>query len=530
MKFNHNISKNMVKIAAFTLLFFSMAKAQNEVDAYRFSGMQLYGTARAMGMGGAFSAVGADFSATSLNPAGLGVYRRSELEFTPSFRSARTESEMLNASQEESRVNLGISNLGYVYYGERQAFNTDSRRTESKTSGFKSFGLGIGYNQIANFSRNTDVTGFNAQSSITDYFAAQANGTNVNDLYDQRSYAAMAFDAYMIDTASGSLTDYFGAAQGGQINQRYRAAETGRINEWNIAFGGNYNDKVYFGAALGIQNLKYNQTLDFVETDDNNVHNTWAGDSIPFEYLILTDQYSTRGSGFNFKVGMIFRPVDFIRIGISAQTPTALTLRDEYNSSITGKVDTDSGELGNDPLTGSYSYKLRTPYKVTGGIMALIKKAGFISADVELTDYTNSKFRSTVGLANPGYYSFADENSAITNSFATAVNYRVGGEARIGMMRLRAGYANYGSVLGSFLLRKTDFETGNQQNYSGKKQYLTAGFGYKSESFYLDFAFVNGLSQDNITTYSYYAASGVAPELHRKNHSNNFILTTGFTF
>ena len=42
-----------------------------------------FGTARVMGMGGAFTSLGADLSSMSINPAGLGMYRRNEFSLTP---------------------------------------------------------------------------------------------------------------------------------------------------------------------------------------------------------------------------------------------------------------------------------------------------------------------------------------------------------------------------------------------------------------------------------------------------------------
>ncbi|MFA6798620.1 MAG: hypothetical protein WCR39_04935, partial [Bacteroidales bacterium] len=50
--------------------------AQNEQDALRYSFIQTGGTTRSISMGGAFGAVGGDFSSLSINPAGLGIYRK----------------------------------------------------------------------------------------------------------------------------------------------------------------------------------------------------------------------------------------------------------------------------------------------------------------------------------------------------------------------------------------------------------------------------------------------------------------------
>ena len=53
--------------------------AQGEMDAYKFSQYVLSGTARYLGMGGAFGALGGDISAMGGNPAGLGIYRAQRL-------------------------------------------------------------------------------------------------------------------------------------------------------------------------------------------------------------------------------------------------------------------------------------------------------------------------------------------------------------------------------------------------------------------------------------------------------------------
>ena len=50
-------------------------QAQTELDALRFSQTTITGTARSLGLAGATSAMGADLSAATLNPAGLGFYR-----------------------------------------------------------------------------------------------------------------------------------------------------------------------------------------------------------------------------------------------------------------------------------------------------------------------------------------------------------------------------------------------------------------------------------------------------------------------
>ena len=56
--------------------------AQSAVDAYQLAQPDLNGTARFSAMAGAFGALGGDLSTLNQNPAGIGVYRSSEIGFT----------------------------------------------------------------------------------------------------------------------------------------------------------------------------------------------------------------------------------------------------------------------------------------------------------------------------------------------------------------------------------------------------------------------------------------------------------------
>ena len=55
------------------------------IDALRFSQTYAGGTAMNLALGGANTALGAELTSISGNPAGLGLYNRSEFAFTPGF-------------------------------------------------------------------------------------------------------------------------------------------------------------------------------------------------------------------------------------------------------------------------------------------------------------------------------------------------------------------------------------------------------------------------------------------------------------
>ena len=59
---------------SFALLVCTHMNAQNLADVQRFSQTPLNGSARFTAMGGAFGAVGGDFSALEINPAGSAIF------------------------------------------------------------------------------------------------------------------------------------------------------------------------------------------------------------------------------------------------------------------------------------------------------------------------------------------------------------------------------------------------------------------------------------------------------------------------
>ena len=91
--------------------------------------------------------------------------------------------------------------------------------------------------------------------------------------------------------------------------------QRGGLSEFDIALSGNYNNKFYIGGTLGFPMVDYHEESSYSETD--------ISDTIGyFKSFTLNEKLHTSGSGFNFKLGMIFRPVDWMRIGTAVHTPT----------------------------------------------------------------------------------------------------------------------------------------------------------------------------------------------------------------
>ena len=524
--------KSLVLLAAIVGVWSSI-KAQNEADALRYSTMVSLGTARTAGLAGAVSSLGADFGAASLNPAGFGLYNRNEVQLTMGFSVVSANTDYLGENAQAASVPFVLPSLSYVFTKPRWDI-IDGKKVPAQT-GVRSFSLAFGLNQVAGFRKETQVSAYNSQNSITQFFADQAKGQSAADLAFTNSYAGLAYAAGLIwaDT-SGPNVQWLPAVKGGNVQQTIITEEKGYINDWNVAGGVNIQDFVYVGAALGITDLKYSYSYFHQEDDINNIHQFDVADSTSFSNLEFNDVFRTKGTGIHGKFGLIIRPHDLIRIGLSFRTPTLLSLTDDYLALLTATFDNDANIYGlseDDNPQGRFSYRLTTPYKATAGLTILLKKWGFVTGDFEITDYSTARLlRSNSATGGGNIVSFSSENQAIKDNFRFAFNYRAAAEFRISFLRLRGGYAHYGAPVRNELLQYVDYTTGKFQQLNGSTRLITGGIGIKLKSFYLDLAYIYETSKSRKLLYTIDNASSVEPEIITQKTSNSILLTTGFTF
>jgi len=519
-------------VAAFSTL---SLYAQNESDALRYSQTAPAGTARTLGMGGAFSAVGGDMAAGASNPAGLGVFRRSVFQYSPNFRMANTTSDYLGNSGTGNTSGVGMSSWGF-------AFNTCSN---GKKRALRSLTIGIGQNQLANYQRDVNASGYNTQSSITDFFANQANSSGIAD---QNTLAYAAYNTYLINpVADQGGGRYFGAVQNGNdptrtlpngdphvrgTQQNIAQYEKGRNNEWFFGAGANISDILFVGATVGMQSLSYGRTFDYSEKDINNTHNYYV-DSVsnsggyPLEFnfnsMTYNETLSATGTGVNMKVGAILMPAKFFRIGASIQTPTMFSMNEKYSYQLTNDASSYSGSLGtlDTTISGVYDYRLTAPYKATLGAMLLFGKLGFLSADVEMTDYSTASFKS-----NYNDQPFVTANKNIQNLFQPVTNYRLGAEVRFDQLRLRAGYAQYGTpftATGNTYLQAD----GSKPVLNTASQFITGGIGMKTDKFFLDMAYVQRVQNDKFRPYAL-SDTQFSPTIVNATQRSTVTMTIGF--
>ena len=111
------MKKHLLLISTLALSVFSaFAQTQTIYDALIASGNELNGTARFMSVGGAMGALGGDASTIFYNPAGIGIYRSSELSVSANIHWNNTSLINNNSSfnSYDTKTYIDLQNVAYV--------------------------------------------------------------------------------------------------------------------------------------------------------------------------------------------------------------------------------------------------------------------------------------------------------------------------------------------------------------------------------------------------------------------------------
>jgi long-subunit fatty acid transport protein len=435
------------------------AIAQDFEDAHRFSDMKLEGSARFTGMGGAFGAIGADLTSIHINPAGMARYTKNDFGITLGNNSWRTDATFKGTGTSDVRNNFAMPSLGLVFTGP-----TD----EKSPSLWKSAQFGVTFNRTNNFNQNTYINGIH-ENSLSYYFAGQAAGTHPDDLGIYHPFGAyLAYQTYVIDPTDSLGTSYTSqAVYGDGFEHQKTINRRGSMYETAISFSGNYDDKFYLGASLVFPGLRFEEMAAHREIMQD--------ENLSLKEFTYFENLTIRGSGFGARIGAILLPTEFLRLGLSYQTPFTYNMRDNWSASMKSEFDTVAWTM--ESLPGTYNYRLRTPGRVTASAALVLNRRGMISVDYEFSDYSRAKFlRNNLDL---NAYNFNQENQNITRFLRPVNNLRIGGELRVTQeLYLRGGFG----------LTTPGFSEDIVERYTPRYTY-SGGIGYRNKDFYADLGY-----------------------------------------
>lgn len=473
------------------------------------------GSARVQSLGGSQTAIGGDYSSAISNPAGLGMYNRGEFTFSLGFNDNKSTSSYFDSRDEDSRAVFNVPGFSYIWH------------FPNRDEGFIGGSLAFSFSRVNDFNRQAIYSGSNGNKSIIDYFIEQSNGFTTDQFmeggYHYNSPTGLGYHNYLIGPLSAENPNapddiYFTYAPLPEDQtEMEEILVKGAANQWSFSYGGNVNDKFFFGAGLGVTSLRYESRKDYTEMYD--------ADTLSVQMMHLTEKLSIRGTGVNATLGVIVRPVNSFQIGVSYTTPTVYGLSETWEAAMGTRWDPEFiypspdggvrlGDNLNDPITSDIitsDYRLTVPSKLRGGV-TYITPFGFITGDVEYTNPSKLRYKSNIGGL-----SFEEDNDEIREIYRPIVNYRIGAEFRRNIWRVRAGYN---------LLTNAFDERLNADNSVSS---ITGGVGIRTKTFYVDLGVIHGKSQPY--PYRPYAfADGSGPVAEFTDRTLRGVLTVGFTF
>ena len=441
-------------LASTLLLGVSVARAQAPTDAYRNSMREIHGTARAQAMSNAVGALGADPTAVSINPAGIGLYRSSEVTLGFDFGHVKSSTNWQDKEGTDMSKWVGnLDHLSIIFPVTNPYLASSDWRVV----------LGASMSSLYDYDRDYEMRSVNPEYSLSEYIANKATliGAPYNTLRNMSSspyfLGTMAYNGGFIETRPGYDDVYvpstyaainpFAPDKYAESNVTYLKPDAGRLNVsekgarkmYDFTIGGNWADKVYFGATLRTTSSTYARSSVYREdfhytykpnyNVENQVYYTELGNS-------LTVAGGTVGASF----GLMAAVGDFGRIGISYNTPQFGRYNEVFSTTIqwyNNNRTNGKGELeplytnGTDDMTNTYNLML--PGDLTASAMVFLGGYGMVTYDFNWRDLGSARLQGS---------DFQDANQFLKEDYGSQMTHRVGLEIRpVSGFYLRAGYS-----------------------------------------------------------------------------------------
>lgn len=505
--------------------------SQSEVEALRFSRGELYGTARSMAMGGAFGALGGDMTGVSINPAGIGVYRSSEVAAT--FGLQGTNSNV--GDIKKSITDFNVHNFGFVGYFPMR----------NETMPLINFGFS--HNRRNNLNKRIGAAGYGV-NSMMDYISYESYGVDRESLIMGKDLpdpfltpnwlTVMGFNSWLIHGEKDSSGNYAYSptdTRGDKPFQEIITHERGYVDNYDLTVGTTINEVLNIGVSLSLADIYHYMDTEFLEDFVDSSDRVNGG-------YTLGNNVVSKGSGVGAKLGVIYRPIHELRIGVAYHSPVFYSMSESYDAYLAddmGYYVSDSEYKSGTTSSARFAnyYDLRTPSKWVISAASVLGNNFIFSADYELTDYRNMKL-SVPGNSSNTFYDY--DNDFITQDFKLSSTLRLGAEYRFNQrLSARLGYAWIQNPYNNdFKSDGNSLVAGSKTIYrmEGDSNYFTGGLGYRfTRAFYMDFAMVYQTQKDELYPFpNIYDNSGElvidgAP-FELKNNSVRGVLTLGYKF
>jgi len=468
----------------FSIILIAGVQAQGFEDAWRYGNNQVQGSARFIGMSGAFSSLGGDMSAVNLNPAGATTFTTNRFSGTMSLFNNSNTADYFNNKHTSDYISfddrlLNIDQLGGVFV------------YESDVEDWNKLAVGFNYNKEADYFNQMSIRGINANgNSVANYFVNQANGFALDDLevhsgetiddayewlgenmgYDAQQ-GFLAYQSYLanpVDDTDPNNTAYNSAATYNTVAHQNTIYTRGKKSNFDISIAGTYHKKLQLGFALSFKSINY--------TESNSITEQGYAATSDLQNLKLKNTMRVEGSGVGLKLGAIYKPIKSVRLSIAYHSPEWLNIEENMKQSLTTSF--DNGDVVNitPGIENAFApYKIITPSKTILGASAVIKKKALLSVDYSYQNFANIHFKEKDPEADTTF--FDNVNDDIKNNMQAVRRLNIGGEYKLDKLSLRAGT----------FMASSPYKTGDTFSEKG----YSAGLGVIFGDYTLDLAYMH---------------------------------------
>ncbi len=427
-------------------IVFNYTSAQNFNNALRLSEPGFNSSARALGMGNAYTSLSNDFSGTIFNPAGLGLVKKMEFTGGLNSYSLQNSTTFFNNKTDYTNSTTDLNQIGFVF-----PFPTYRG----------SLVLALGYNMLKDFNF---ALKFNA-----------LNDDNNSMIQYLSGYGDISWELFLTDSTGYTPIN-------GGLNQRGDVLISGRIGSWSLSGAIEVSENVFFGGTVNILSGSYNSDRRYYETDIMDYYDSTIltdpaeSETSDFQSFYLNDILDWDISGWDFKLGFLYDMPGFLTVGATVKFPSKFNVKETYNIYADAEFGSGTTFMLDPQILNRLEYDIISPYEFTiGGSLDVADL--LVSADVKYIDYTQMEFSSGLTPTERSQI-----NRDIKDIFRNVINYNLGFEYELPVFNIL--------LRGGFIFKKSPFK-GDISQYD--KKYFTGGVGFAaSRTLRVDIAYVHG--------------------------------------
>ena len=476
-----------------------LVSAQSEFDALKYLEPDFYGTARYSSMAGAFGALGADPSAIKDNPAGLGLYRSSELSTTFNFLSQTTPTEWMRNKESDQLIKGGFNQLSLV-------LSNPTSSSFSNSLGLKRSNWAFSYNRLKDFNRQVRINGGSGvKGSALDYIAYFTGDIPGNELYKDSNYdpynnvsvpwiSVAAANAGLINEFvydDNGATAYWNPIleQNETVSPTYNLRESGHLSEFALSWSGNFNNRLFLGAFATIYDMEYTKSAEYKENF------SVVGS------MTLDNYMNSKASALGVRFGALYIPFDFLRLGASLRAPMVYSTSDFNNLYL--HYNHGGNDFGTEKTPDAYNnFKLQTPIVLNLSAALIQGKFGVIGLEYINSQNNRTKFMDE----SNNTYTYRYENDTIQSTFNSQHTLKIGGEFKVNSeLAIRAGYAYSTPATQARLSKEMNPNTTRtdiEYFVPGATSYFTGGLGYRKDAWAFDLAVVQKIQKEEFYAFN----------------------------